>query len=578
MMHKIVSYILVALILAGCGRSVDVRLARVNALAEENLADSAMQVLDSIDRASLSGEYNRRYYDLLTIKTRDKADLSFESDSLALSVMEYFKDHGTDTVRAEAYYYAGRVARVLGDSPQALDYMQSALDCLDDSCARLKGKISSQMGQIFVQFRLYEQAKHFFNKAVVYNRESKDSLALLYNIRDLGDVYSSLRMNDSALVRFNEALKIAKTSYPQTRKELETLALITDFYISNKEYSHAIETFQNIEPFLEEVYVTDFIHITAMQVYVISGDYHKAEKTAKELLKRNTLYCNRYAYNALAEIAKLQKDKDATYKYVIKYVNTLDSINDNASTDAVIHQNSIYNYKLKEQKNLLLEKKQDSLIISVLSLVIIVSALVMITYFIYKHLKSRNKKLLAENNNLLSTNELQKLELSQQLKQIKKLESDIIAINADLFNINITDVDINRQILDSIKEKARSVDPSKYKVAQEIINSNIYSWISSILSSNKLVAISRLHWNELDNIINESSKDFKLKLYKLNHKLSEHEYHICLLIKSGFNNSDIAILTHKDKASISNARKRLYKKIFFCEGDALDLDKLIYLL
>ena len=264
-----------------------------------------MQVLDSIDRASLSGEYYRRYYDLLTIKTRDKADLSFESDSLALSVMEYFKDHGTDTVRAEAYYYAGRVARMLGDSPQALDYMQSALDCLDDSCARLKGKISSQMGQIFVQFRLYEQAKHFFNKAVVYNHESKDSLALLYNIRDLGDVYSSLRMNDSALVRFNEALKIAKTSYPQTRKELETLALITDFYISNKDYSHAIETFQNIEPFLEEVYVTDFIHITAMQVYVISGDYHKAEKTAKELLKRNTLYCNRYAYNALAEIAKL---------------------------------------------------------------------------------------------------------------------------------------------------------------------------------------------------------------------------------------------------------------------------------
>ena len=40
-MHKVVSYILVALILAGCCRSVDVRLARVNALAEENLADSA---------------------------------------------------------------------------------------------------------------------------------------------------------------------------------------------------------------------------------------------------------------------------------------------------------------------------------------------------------------------------------------------------------------------------------------------------------------------------------------------------------------------------------------------------------
>lgn len=296
------------------------------------------------------------------------------------------------------------------------------------------------------------------------------------------------------------------------------------------------------------------------------------------LLKSKSIYSKKTAYKALTNIADCFEDKENMYLYTRKYNECIDLINNNASKEAVIHQNSIYNYKLKEQKNLLLEKKQDSLIITILSLIIIVSALIIIAYFIYKHFKSRNKKLLVENNNLLSANELQKLELSQQLKQIKKLESDIIAINADLFNINITDVDINRQILDSIKEKARSIETSKYKVAQEIINSNIYSWISSILSYNKLVTIPRLQWNELDNIVNESSKDFKLKLYKLNHKLSEHEYHICLLIKCGFNNSDIAILTHKDKASISNARKRLYKKIFFCEGDASDLDKLIYLL
>jgi hypothetical protein len=158
-MTRILVIILSVIALAACSRTLDARLVRVNRLANENLADSAMQALDSIDRASLD-EYNRHYYDLMTVKTRDKADFQFDSDSLVLSAMEYFKKNGTDTVRAEAFYYAGRVARMLGDSPQALDYMQNALNSLDDSHTRLKGKISSQMGQIFLIFIFLNRQKH----------------------------------------------------------------------------------------------------------------------------------------------------------------------------------------------------------------------------------------------------------------------------------------------------------------------------------------------------------------------------------------------------------------------------------
>ena len=171
-MTRILVIILSVIALAACSRTLDDKLVRVNRLANENLADSAIQALDSIDRASLD-EYNRHYYDLMTVKTRDKADFQFDSDSLVLSAMEYFKKNGTDTVRAEAFYYAGRVARMLGDSPQALDYMQNALNCLDDSHTRLKGKLSSQMGQIFLNLYLFEQAKTRFKDAVIYNRDSR---------------------------------------------------------------------------------------------------------------------------------------------------------------------------------------------------------------------------------------------------------------------------------------------------------------------------------------------------------------------------------------------------------------------
>ncbi len=576
-MHKVVSYILVALILAGCGRSVDVRLARVNALAEENLADSAMQVLDSIDMASLSGEYNRRYYDLLTIKTRDKADLSFESDSLALSVMEYFKDHGTDTVRAEAYYYAGRVARMLGDSPQALDYMQSALDCLDDSCARLKGKISSQMGQILLNLYLFEQAKPRFKDAIKYNHASGDTLALMYNYRNLADTHSYMCEEDSVIPNLKLALSVFKKLDSCSKwREIEIRTITTDFYLSKNDLDAALFEYNIIDSLITNESIPDYVLLTAINIHLKTKKLDRARDYSLMLLKSKSIYSKKNAYEALANISDYFEDKENMYLYTRKYKEFIDSINDNASTDAVIHQNSIYNYKLKEQKNLLLEKKQDSLIISVLSLVIIVSALVMITYFIYKHLKSRNKKLLAENNNLLSANNLQKLELSQQLIKIKQLESDIHFFSANLFQNETTAELLSEQIRNTIKEHSKNIEAEKYTVPLEILDSDIYKRLKQYYKDKTAVPISNDEWKSFDNLINTVHVNFKLKLIQLNSKLTEHEYHICLLLKCRFANSEIAFLTHKDKTSISQARKRLYKKMFLCEGESSEFDKFIY--
>ena len=349
-MHKVVSYILVALILAGCGRSVDVRLARVNALAEENLADSAMQVLDSIDRASLSGEYNRRYYDLMTIKTRDKADLSFESDSLALSVMEYFKDHGTGTVRAEAYYYAGRVARMLGDSPQALDYMQSALDCLDDSCARLKGKISSQMGQILLNLYLFEQAKPRFKDAIKYNHASGDTLALMYNYRNLADTHSYMCEEDSVIPNLKLALSVFKKLDSCSKwREIEIRTITTDFYLSKNDLDAALFEYNIIDSLITNESIPDYVLLTAINIHLKTKKLDRARDYSLMLLKSKSIYSKKNAYEALANISDYFEDKENMYLYTRKYKEFIDSINDNASTDAVIHQNSIYNYKLKEQ-------------------------------------------------------------------------------------------------------------------------------------------------------------------------------------------------------------------------------------
>lgn len=113
------------------GRTTDGRLVRIAAEVAVS-PNEALTALDSIDPRALS-DADRHFYDFLTIKARDKAYITHESDSLILSVVEYYSTQSKDTVYPEALYYGGRVYSDLGDYPTALDYFQKALDCLETS-------------------------------------------------------------------------------------------------------------------------------------------------------------------------------------------------------------------------------------------------------------------------------------------------------------------------------------------------------------------------------------------------------------------------------------------------------------
>ena len=75
------------------------------------------------------------YYQLLTIKAKDKAYITHTSDSLIKNVVKYYEERKDRERLQETYYYAGRVYRDMGDEPQALEHLQKAIektkDCTD---------------------------------------------------------------------------------------------------------------------------------------------------------------------------------------------------------------------------------------------------------------------------------------------------------------------------------------------------------------------------------------------------------------------------------------------------------------
>ena len=87
--------------------------------------------------------------------------------------------------------------------------------------------------------------------------------------------------------------------------------------------------------------------------------------------------------------------------------------------------------------------------------------------------------------------------------------------------------------------------------------------------------LSAKEWSILHRHFHEAYPNFLSKLKELYPSPSEHELRICLLLKMGITLTGIANLLESSKPSITNARARLYERIFGKKGKASDLDKFI---
>ena len=116
-MIRILSGILaICLLMVGCSETEhDTRLKEIAEIVSDS-PQEALLSLDSIDCQTLS-ESDRHYYDLLTIKAKDKAYIDHTSDSLILDVISYYENNSPRSLYAEALYYGGRVYSDMGDAP-----------------------------------------------------------------------------------------------------------------------------------------------------------------------------------------------------------------------------------------------------------------------------------------------------------------------------------------------------------------------------------------------------------------------------------------------------------------------------
>ncbi len=282
-MRHLVTVIWVLLVLGavvtGCegARRYDSRLTAADSLMR-SAPDSALMIVDAINRDSLTDEADRAYRDLLLTQARYRCYITATSDSDINRALAWYRAHPADREKlTRAYIYKGAVMEELGHPDSAMLYYKTAeaTAAPDDyfnlgySKMRIASLYQDQISQDSVAIIRLKQAIHYFD---ILN----DTNYLISCFGDLG--------------------AICGVRYPDS----------TEYYLT-----HAIELAQQFNSIKQYTYKSKL----AGFYYYSKENYHKANQLAMEIMRYGRDLCGEeqfYYYSALSYL-KLGKIDSAKY-------------------------------------------------------------------------------------------------------------------------------------------------------------------------------------------------------------------------------------------------------------------------
>ena len=576
-MRNLLLIIFSLLLLAACTNSAlrtqHSQLAKADSLCSVQ-PDSALALLSHLESEMLKADKaTRMYYQLLCIKASDKAYITHTSDSLIQTVLQYYIQKDNDPHLPEAYYYAGRVCRDLGDAPQALDYFQKAIEALPNKGEyELKSRIFSQMGTLFLYQDVYEEAIKANRQSLQCSLFLNDTIGIIYSLRDIGTTFTAFHQADSALHYYNQAYELAVSIKDKDMQGI-VLRAMTSLYLQLGDIELAQTTLQKSLNYHTEASNLAIISLSAKLQQQI-GNMDSATYYYQQLLETGDLFDCYDAHKGLAYIAQEKGNIQSALQHIEKYQLCHDSIIDYINSENIQKMQSLYNYQLREKENNRLKsitgKQREMLLFTVIVfLVLIFLFSIYFLYNRYKHIQTlRRLRELEIIKNEQYRYSIERLEENKVL--IAELEKQLMKYSSQEAEMHLMLQTKKRQI-EQVNNEIEIVQYKKEKAIREFKESDIYK---KFHQAESLIVLTEKDWDVLQTEIDNTYMDFTNHLYAL-FPLSNIELKICLLLKCGISVSKIASLIGRSKSAVTSARKKLYEKINNKKGTPDMFDKII---
>lgn len=525
--------VVAVLLIVQCGPyTYHPKLVLLDSLADRN-ADSAVSLMRQIEpMMAAADERDRRYFELLSIKVADKADLLLPTDTAAWQLVDWYEQHGDRRLLPMAYYYAARVCRTRNDSPQALDYLLKAHDLLrdDNSQLHLKAVVNSQMGYLFSQQKLYHDAINSFKESLVADRAANDSIGLVYDLMEIGFNYENVNKRDSSIVYL---MKAADLALIQGNEKMVSMLKVQ---LANMRYLEGDLTGARL--LINEALAFDdkknqsAIYSVAANIFKASDMIDSALYCYHVLAGLPSIYAKRAGYRGLSDFYSESGGYRKAHDYFRQYRQLSDSIDKITASEAVAHTHSIFNYQQRERENETLRKKheeQKRILNGMYSFVVllILSAIIILLYIRHKDLT-----------------------LKIQIERRKRVETSIELASRSAIERS----DKRRQLL------ASAVVGALRKILNDPSN------INKVITGEQ--------WDELERTVAVFYPAFKDRIVEVC-KLTPFKLQVCLLLKAQFSASEIALLTQHSTEAITSVRRRMAKSAFGDDRAPIDWDSFI---
>ena len=499
------------------------------------------------------------------------------ADSLILPVLHYYIEKDDERHLPEAYYYAGRVYRDLGDAPQALEYFEKAAEALpEDGGYKLKSKIYSQMGTLFAYQSMYAEALEMYKKGGEYDNILKDSVGMVFTLRDIGNMYKELGKEDSTLAYFKEASRLSRLLQ---RTDLFNMiqSQLAFIYTDLQKYDSARTALQNALKDIEQPNRSAIYNIAA-RFYDVTNQTDSAIWYYNELLDFGSVYAKQTAYCRLLKLTLKQNDTQQATGYLNDYLLYTDSIQKLTQTETIHRMHSLYNYQLREKENIQLknENRNKTFLIGMISGSLLLIIISFIAYRQYSRRKTLELKQQLEKLQTIEKENQEKIEsLGKYRFQKEELEKRLADVNHPEDNAQKKQLGQKIELLNHILQQ-QAIEKEQEKDAQDcLFCSEIYKKLQNRANSARGEAyIIPEEWDSLKELINPAYPTFFERLYSL-HTPNENELHVCILLKLQFRQADIARLLQLKPESISSIRRRLYQKVTGSKGSPEMWDKII---
>jgi tetratricopeptide (TPR) repeat protein len=520
----------------------------------------ALDSLKTVDRQTLTiSDQNK--YNLLYIKAQDKLYIPHTSDSIIKSVIDYYASESDYKSYVEALYYGGRVYSDIGDYTKAIDYFQTALENIssDTDLLPLKSTICSQIGRLLNSIRLNKEAIPYIQDAIKIDSILNDSINILYDNQLLGAIYLSLDDFENAKQATEIAKELALEISPE---EIPT----QDMYLSAIEYEKgnvdsALSLIRSIPKNISPYYRNMALSYAAA-IYLSAGKPDTSYIYACELISTENPENHTTGYQILFSPDVYNYiPKDSLPHYLTKYRNLLEKYIDQNENRAALIQNSFYNYKLHDKDRAKAEASKEFL----RRLIIVLIVVPMILLIIILQLKNKSKSHL--------------IQLHEALENIASLQLELNDKNKNSSMQSIKDVDYLRN---KLRRELKSIIDANTKVPvphPDIVKSEAYKKLQVHITNSTPIPTSDNLWAELEQVVNEVSKDFRYHLELLtNGNIKIDELQIALLIKCGVTPTQMTHLFSRVKGTISYRREVLCYKIYDQKLGAKAADDIIRVL